>query len=557
VYTLTTRKRRTPTNFCFALRSTQNIKIFENTGDYVRYICVEKQDRLYDWVIAIRLAKNESTFHDFPEMFEDYPDVPARARAARKAAELAAQLQSETVVLNSGNSSNAVAGGVVPRKNSLKKNAVQPVIPSNSLLGNLIQQQQIHGSAGSKVHTSPNPLQTIGRRANQPALQLDTSRETTAANNIANTSKSPVTAAPMTNIQSPTVMKPLLSFPESAINYQQREWFPPGVQPPPTPNTATVQNHPFTGIAAEVGTLKRRKSEKRPHQQQQQTPDADSSRLERDERDRREELDRQWELEISETSKFMEEERGKFIANGGVFGNSALTGVNAGDIVGSPTVSDGGVMDKVQEARRERERERQRLRMKEEKSRREKAKLKEQEREKSKSSRKKREEEEGANNKAVDEDEDDLDDMPLGEAMSRSIGRGLLSPTNGGGAGVGTLPNFDPNGGATLARKPAKPSSSSKPQKSSHSHSHRRGEKEKDRARHHHRSDKKSPTTEGDKASKSKSKSSKSTRPGGGPLLSEKPLIDVSDSVNCRVCGCSELKLTHHHVGGVSVCSNW
>ncbi|KAI9007372.1 ubiquitin-related domain-containing protein, partial [Gaertneriomyces semiglobifer] len=48
---------KTPTNFCFALRSTDNIAMFENKKDYVRYLCVEKQERLYDWVLAMRLAK--------------------------------------------------------------------------------------------------------------------------------------------------------------------------------------------------------------------------------------------------------------------------------------------------------------------------------------------------------------------------------------------------------------------------------------------------------------------------------------------------------------------
>ncbi|KAI8851483.1 hypothetical protein BC829DRAFT_361004 [Chytridium lagenaria] len=50
-------KKKTPTQFCFALRSTSNISIFENKVDYVRFLCVDRQDRLYDWVLAIRLAK--------------------------------------------------------------------------------------------------------------------------------------------------------------------------------------------------------------------------------------------------------------------------------------------------------------------------------------------------------------------------------------------------------------------------------------------------------------------------------------------------------------------
>ncbi|KAJ3182547.1 hypothetical protein HDU85_002645 [Gaertneriomyces sp. JEL0708] len=84
VYTLSQRKKKTPTNFCFALRSTDNIAMFENKKDYVRYLCVEKQERLYDWVLAMRLAKSEKTFADFPEVFEDYADITPKAWKRRQ-----------------------------------------------------------------------------------------------------------------------------------------------------------------------------------------------------------------------------------------------------------------------------------------------------------------------------------------------------------------------------------------------------------------------------------------------------------------------------------------
>ncbi|KAI8904590.1 ubiquitin-related domain-containing protein, partial [Powellomyces hirtus] len=57
VYTLSQRRRKTPTQFAFALRSTDSISMFENKQDYVRFLCVEKEERLFDWVLAIRLAK--------------------------------------------------------------------------------------------------------------------------------------------------------------------------------------------------------------------------------------------------------------------------------------------------------------------------------------------------------------------------------------------------------------------------------------------------------------------------------------------------------------------
>ncbi|KAJ3047882.1 hypothetical protein HK097_011084, partial [Rhizophlyctis rosea] len=83
VYTLSQRRKKSPTQFCFALRSTNSVTFFENKDDYVRFLCVEKQERLYDWVLALRLAKSEKTFEDFPEMFEDY-DVSSKARRRRE-----------------------------------------------------------------------------------------------------------------------------------------------------------------------------------------------------------------------------------------------------------------------------------------------------------------------------------------------------------------------------------------------------------------------------------------------------------------------------------------
>ncbi|KAJ3037479.1 hypothetical protein HDV00_001654 [Rhizophlyctis rosea] len=82
IYTLSQRRKKSPTQFCFALRSTNSVTYFENKEDYVKFLCVEKQERLYDWVLALRLAKSEKTFEDFPEMFEDY-DLSSKARRRR------------------------------------------------------------------------------------------------------------------------------------------------------------------------------------------------------------------------------------------------------------------------------------------------------------------------------------------------------------------------------------------------------------------------------------------------------------------------------------------
>ncbi len=46
-----------PTDFAFALQSTQNKSIFERPEDHCHFVCVEKQERLFDWVLALRLAR--------------------------------------------------------------------------------------------------------------------------------------------------------------------------------------------------------------------------------------------------------------------------------------------------------------------------------------------------------------------------------------------------------------------------------------------------------------------------------------------------------------------
>ncbi|KAJ3023606.1 hypothetical protein HKX48_002154 [Thoreauomyces humboldtii] len=83
VYTLSLPRRKTPTKFAFALRSTDSMAMFENKQDHVRFLCVEKEDRLFDWVLAIRLAKSEKMFADFPEVFDDYDEISDKVRRRR------------------------------------------------------------------------------------------------------------------------------------------------------------------------------------------------------------------------------------------------------------------------------------------------------------------------------------------------------------------------------------------------------------------------------------------------------------------------------------------
>ncbi|KAJ3153101.1 hypothetical protein HDU89_000729 [Geranomyces variabilis] len=82
VYTLSQPRKKTPSAFTFALRSTDSISMFENKQDYVRFLSVDKEERLFDWVLAIRLAKSEKTFADFPELFDDY-NIPEKVRKRR------------------------------------------------------------------------------------------------------------------------------------------------------------------------------------------------------------------------------------------------------------------------------------------------------------------------------------------------------------------------------------------------------------------------------------------------------------------------------------------
>jgi hypothetical protein len=56
-YTLSRKRRKTPTNFVFAIRSTNNSSFFEREEDFCHFICVEKEERLFDWILALRLAK--------------------------------------------------------------------------------------------------------------------------------------------------------------------------------------------------------------------------------------------------------------------------------------------------------------------------------------------------------------------------------------------------------------------------------------------------------------------------------------------------------------------
>ena len=57
VYTFTKPVKKSPTKFMFALKSQDNIAMFENTDDYMHYLCAEHFEKMNDWVMSIRSAK--------------------------------------------------------------------------------------------------------------------------------------------------------------------------------------------------------------------------------------------------------------------------------------------------------------------------------------------------------------------------------------------------------------------------------------------------------------------------------------------------------------------
>ncbi|KAJ3268535.1 hypothetical protein HDV01_002682 [Terramyces sp. JEL0728] len=59
VYTLMRPRKKSITEFCFALKSDLNSSFFQDINDSARFVCVDKPDRLADWCLALRLAKSE------------------------------------------------------------------------------------------------------------------------------------------------------------------------------------------------------------------------------------------------------------------------------------------------------------------------------------------------------------------------------------------------------------------------------------------------------------------------------------------------------------------
>ncbi|CAB4424171.1 unnamed protein product [Rhizophagus irregularis] len=70
VYTFTKTVRKSPTKFIFALKSQDKVAMFENPDDYIRYLCADHLDKMKDWVLSLRAAKNNLLRAKYPERFE-------------------------------------------------------------------------------------------------------------------------------------------------------------------------------------------------------------------------------------------------------------------------------------------------------------------------------------------------------------------------------------------------------------------------------------------------------------------------------------------------------
>lgn len=61
VYTLTVARQKSPSDFVFAFKSQESIKIFEKPErDYIHFVCVDNVVQMREWLIALRTAKVSS-----------------------------------------------------------------------------------------------------------------------------------------------------------------------------------------------------------------------------------------------------------------------------------------------------------------------------------------------------------------------------------------------------------------------------------------------------------------------------------------------------------------
>ncbi|KAG0008339.1 hypothetical protein BGZ80_003558 [Entomortierella chlamydospora] len=72
VYSVQVPRKKAPTKFGFALKSSDSIHMFETPeDDYIHYICTETGDSLREWLVGLRAAKGMFMYHANPEQIRE------------------------------------------------------------------------------------------------------------------------------------------------------------------------------------------------------------------------------------------------------------------------------------------------------------------------------------------------------------------------------------------------------------------------------------------------------------------------------------------------------
>ncbi|KAG0056548.1 hypothetical protein BGZ83_004571 [Gryganskiella cystojenkinii] len=72
VYAVQVPRKKAPTKFGFALKSSDKIHLFETPeDDYIHYVCLESGESLREWLAGLRAAKGVFMYHANPEMIRE------------------------------------------------------------------------------------------------------------------------------------------------------------------------------------------------------------------------------------------------------------------------------------------------------------------------------------------------------------------------------------------------------------------------------------------------------------------------------------------------------
>ncbi|KAF9973830.1 hypothetical protein BGZ73_002887 [Actinomortierella ambigua] len=117
VYTVQVPRKKAPTKFGFALRSSDSIHIYESPeDDYIHYVCTDNGESLRDWMTGLRAAKGIFMYHANPEIIRE-----GVKHAIELNGESASRLTDEQVIptvdhdpLPTENSNGSFKGNFVP-----------------------------------------------------------------------------------------------------------------------------------------------------------------------------------------------------------------------------------------------------------------------------------------------------------------------------------------------------------------------------------------------------------------------------------------------------------